>query len=452
MKFSQFDRYARYFTGAALLIALLTYWRFRGLDLSAAYAYVAQGDVIRSILFRNMLPTRSIVWDFFGLIDRVVTPHSVSLLRVVGLVLMLLDLFLLSRLVDYILGQKFWGFLAVFLVALSPFAVSAAVSGGPEAVAVALTLLFLMALYRNEYVYAGLLAGICSAANLPGLIMFLIALLDLLQNFHDRKKMVSRLLITAASFFGALSLVYLYSMSTGNAVPFSITVGGQLPAWSFTAVLALFVANAINLAGIAYLIVKRRYDVYRTHFHTIMLWITGVALCIAQPTTLNLLVALVVSMVLSVFFLQGFSALWKPGFVSADTLVFLFIVLFLFGDMYANNKFLRDELLEDSYQKNEAVNDVVAAVARSGNGAKLVSNFVPAELSVKLGRQIYEADQELLPVAGFEEAAASTIYVARRESKVETISTGCAVLLSTSFYEEGKTYFVEVVKCGKQNE
>ena len=452
MKFSQFDRYARYLTGAALLIALLTYWRFRGLDLSAAYAYVAQGDVIRSILFRNMQPARSIVWDFFGLIDRLVTPHSVNLLRGVGLVLMVLDLYLLSKLVDYILGQKFWGFLSVFLVALSPFAVSAAVAGGPEAVAVTLTLLFLMALYRNQYIYAGLLAGICFAASLPGLIMFLIALLDLLQNFQDRKKMVPRLLTTAASFFGVILLVYLYSLYSGSAMPFSIPVGGQEPVWSFTGVLPLYVANVINLAGIAYLIMKRRYDVYRTHFHAIMLWITTGALCIAQPSTLNLLVALVVSIVLSVFFLQGFSALWKSGIIPADTIVFLFIVLFLFGDLYANNRFLKDEVLEDSYQKSEAVGDVLEAVAGSGNNARLVSNFVPAELSVKLERQVYAAGEDMLPVASLESAASSTIYVARRESKVDTLTAGCRILLSTSFYESGKTYFVQVAECGEKNE
>ena len=150
MKYSQFDRYAWYLKGAALLIALLTYWRFRDLDLSAVYAYVAQGDVVHSVLLQSIDVSRSIVWDFFGLIDRFVTPHSIRLLRYAGLILIVLDLYLISVVVEYILGKKFWGFLAVFLAALSPFAIVAAVYGGTAAAASELSVLFLMALYQNQ--------------------------------------------------------------------------------------------------------------------------------------------------------------------------------------------------------------------------------------------------------------------------------------------------------------
>ncbi|OYV87154.1 MAG: hypothetical protein B7Z63_02835 [Ignavibacteriae bacterium 37-53-5] len=73
-------------------------------------------------------------------------------------------------------------------------------------------------------------------------------------------------------------------------------------------------------------------------------------------------------------------------------------------------------------------------------------------MSVKLGRQVYAAGDDMLPVVGYENTASSTIYVARRESKVDTITAGCKILLSTSFYERGKTYFVQVAECGEKNE
>jgi len=64
MRSAQFDRYAPYFRWAGMLIALLTYWRFRYISLSAVYAYVAQDAVIRSALLQPILPSRSLVWDF----------------------------------------------------------------------------------------------------------------------------------------------------------------------------------------------------------------------------------------------------------------------------------------------------------------------------------------------------------------------------------------------------
>ncbi len=450
MRFSQFDKYSRYLKGAALLIALLTYWRFRDLELPAVYSYVAQGDVVRSALFKSVFLTHSIVWDFFGLIDRFVTPHSADLLRASGLILVILSLYLLSKLEDYILGQKFWGFLTIFLAALSPFGVVSAVSGGPAAVSVALTLLFLMALYRNQYIYAGILAAVCSGANLPGLIMFLIAILDLLQNFHEKNKMLSRLLATTTGFIAVLALLYVYSSYAGNARLFSIPVGEQDMRWSVVGTLPLFIVNSLNIVGIGYLLAKRRYDVYRTHFHTLMLWITSCAMCIAQPTTLNLFVAFVVSTVIAAFFLQGFNSLWKFRLASAETFVFLFVVVSLFGDLYANNRFLSNKVLQDIYQEDEAVADVIRSVAGSDGTALLMSNFVPAELSVKLGRQVFAVDNELLAAGDLEITAPSTIYVAKRRSKQESPIAGCKSLLSTAYSESGNTFYVEVVQCGRK--
>lgn len=449
MNYSQFDRYAFYLKGAALLIALLTYWRFRDIDLSAVYAYVAQGDVVHSILFQSAATTRSVVWDFFGLIDRQIMPHSVRLLRYAGLILTVLDLYILSTLLDFMLGQKFWGFLGVFLAALSPFAVLAAISGGPGAAAAALVLLFLLALYRNQYVFAGLLAGVCFAANLPGLIMFLITILDMLQNLLDRKKIVTKLLTTVAAFLAVMALVYFYSVYSGNPRVFSLPLAERDINWTLNGVIPLLVVNVLNLAGVVYLVLHRRYDVYRTHFHTLMLWVAACALCIAQPSTVNLLVALVVSTVLSMFFLQGFNSLWQFKLVSGDTFVFVFVILFLFGDLYANNSFLGDVALQNSFQKDQTVGEVVTAVSAHPDAVRLVSNFVPAELSVKLGRQVYDVGAGVLPFGGVTESAGPVIYVAKRDSRVDRVSTGCRILLNTSLIENKKAYPIMVVECGK---
>ncbi len=448
MNYSEFDRYDWYLKGAVLLIALLTYWRFREIDISSVYAYVAQGDVVHSLLFQSVAATRSVVWDFFGLIDRFVTPNSVRFLRYAGLVFMVLDLYILSRLVDFILGQKFWGFLAVFLAALSPFAVVAAVSGSPAAVAVAVTLLFLMALYRNQYVFAGLLAAVCFAANLPGLIMFLIVILDLLQNLLERKKILMHLLAATAAFLGILTLVYLYSFYSGNPRPFSFPLGERDVAWVADGLIPLLVVNALNVSGIIYLIVKRRYDVYRTHFHTLMMWMASCALCAARPSTEILLVALTVSVVLAVFFLQGFNSLWKLKAVSGDSFVMVFVILVLFGDLYSNNIFVTNVALENSLQRNQTISDVVSTVARRPGVRRIVSNFVPAELSVKLGRKIYDVGEGVLPFGGLQEAAGPVIYIAKRGEKVDSLASGNKTLLETLLVQNRKTYSIQVVESG----
>ncbi len=452
MKYSLFDRYAWYLKGAALLIALLTYWRFRELDLSAVYAYVAQGDVIQSVLLQSVAVSRSIVWDFFGLIDRLVTPHSIKFLRYTGLVILVLDLYLLSSVVEYILGQKFWGFLGVFLGALSPFAVVAAVSGGSAATGVALMLLFIMALYRNQYVYAGILSGICFAANLPGLIMFLVTVLDLLQNLQDRKQLMTKLLTSAAGFVVVMALAFFYSVYSGNAKVFSVPVREHDLTWLVSGAVPLLVANLLNVAGMVYIIVRKRYDVYRTHFHTLMMWIASLALCIAQPTTGNLLLALTVSIILAMFFLQGFNSLWKIKLISPDTFVFLFVVVFLFGDLYSNNMFLKRIVLENTFEKNEAVGDVVNTIARQQGDASIVSNFVPAELSVKLGRKVYEVGDGILPAGNFVGHEGRVIYVARRTTNLDTLTSGCRQLSDTRLIQDDRTYFVQVVECRNEHE
>ncbi len=448
MKFSQFDRFAPYLKGAAVLIALLTYWRFHSIEISGVYAYVAQGDVIRSVVGQGIVTARSIVWDFFGLVDRMITPHEITLLRWTGLLVVIIDSYLASKLLDYILAQKFWGFLGMFLIALSPFAVVAAVSGSSAAAASALALLFLMALYRNQYVYAAMLSAVAVAANLPGLIMFLISVLDLLQNLQERKKLISRLIYTTAGFSAVLALVYLYSLYSGNGRLFSIPVVESDLKWNMDGALALVAANILNIAGIAYVVVNRRYDVYKTHFHTLMLWITTCAVCMAQPSTLNLLVALTVSTILSMFFLQGFSSLWSVRLVSADTFVFVFVVIFLFSDLYSNNTFLKNTVLSDSYQRSEAVSDVVRSVAASSPDTKVVSNFAPHELSVKLGRTVYSVEGVAVPIGGFEFSGSSVVYVAKRTSKVGDTIGRCRLMLTTSYDEGDKNYFVQVVKCG----
>lgn len=449
MKYSQFDRYAWYLKGAALLIALLTYWRFHDLNLSSVYAYVAQGDVIHSALMESVMASRSMVWDFFGLLDRYVTPHSVLLLRYAGLILVVLDLYLISRLTEFILGQKFWGFLGIFLAALSPFAVVAAVSGGPAAAAAALTLLFLMALYQNQYVYAGLIAGVCFAANLPGLILFLIAILDMLQNLEDKKKILSRLMMLSAAFLAVAALAYLYSISTETSRVFSIPISDHDMDWLVVGVAPLLIANILNAAGIVYLIMRKRWDVYRTHFHTLMVWITSLAMCAAQPTTVNFLVAFVVSTVLAVFFLQGFNSLWKFKFLSGDTFVFLFIATFLLANLYSNNSFVKDVALENSFQKDEMVGDVVGALVKGDGGASIVSNFAAAEISVKLGRKVYEVGHGVLPVGNFMETSSPILYVARRDARQDTLTAGCKVLLDAPLVESNRTYYVQVVKYRK---
>ncbi len=447
MNFGLFDRYSKYLAGAALLIALLTYWRFRAMEFPAVFAYVAQQNVVHTAMFQSLMSNRSILWDFFGQIDKMTMPHSIAFIRIAGVILLVIDFVLLYKLINFVLGQKFWGFLGVFLTALSPFSVVAAVSGGPSAIAVTVVILFIMALYRNEYVYAGILAGAAYAANLPGLIMFLIVILDLLQNLEDKKNLVKRLLSAAAGFFAIAIVVTLYSVYSGHSGIFSVPLGDTDLRWALEGMIPLMVVSVLNVAGIIYLIVKKRYDVYRTHFHILMLWVTSSALCIVLPSTLNLLFAFTVSCVLGMFFLQGFASLWKIRMVSPDTFVFVFVVLLLFGDIYSNNNYLKNVVMEDSFQRSEAVEEVAATILNVQGSSMLVSNFVPAELSVRLGRVVYAVEGEPLPVSNTIGSNYSTIFVTRRKTKVDSLSSNCKDLFTTRYMEKNRDYYVQVIEC-----
>jgi hypothetical protein len=459
MNFSSVDKYARYLVGAAILTGLLTCWRFRGIELSPVYGYVAQQDVVHSQMFGNVSEARSVVWELSGLINKMVMPHSIVLVKIFGLALIVLNLILISKVLDYMLGQRFWGFLCVFLTVLSPFSVVAAVSGGPAAIAVVITVVFLTALYKNEYIFAGILSGAAMAANLPGLIMFLIVILDLLQNLTDRKKIVLRVLSSTAGFFGVVLVLFIYSTYSGSVRILSVPVGESDLTWNFVAVVPLYIVNILNMGGIVYLLVKKRYDVYKTHFHTLMLWVTSCTLCVAQPSTMNFFVAMVVSSILSMFFLQGFASLWNLKLVPSETFVFVFVGVFLFSDLYANDKFLKDVVLTESVERTEAVNKVTAAIMSAGGDDQLVSNFSPEELSVKLGRMVLAVQGSVLPMSELIPSRENMgvperkiIYVAQRISKVDTLFLGCKSLLNANYTEDGKVHFVQVIRCENNNE
>jgi hypothetical protein len=451
MDFSWFDRYHRYLVIAALLIVLLTYWRFRELNLSEAYSYVALQNVIHPMLQQSVAGVRSTIWDFFGLLNRIFAPNSVILLRLVGLCLTVLNYFLLSKILNDILGQRFWGFLSVFLIAMSPFMVVAAVSGVSAASAATITILFLAALYKNEYVFAGILAGVAMAANLPGLIMFLITILDLLLNSIRKRRIVQGILSSAAGFFGVVLIFCLYSMFSGAERLSPIPLGRQDVPWSLIGVTPIFIADIVNIAGIVYLIATKRYDIYRTHFYLLMMWITLTAISVAQPTTTNLLTALVISTLLATYFIQGFASIWKSRLVSVETFIFLFLSLFLFADLYANNKYLQGNLLTDCREKTKEVSEVVGSIISAGGDYQIVSNFASSELSVKLMKPVVEIQGEPFPLETVEASSAKTMYVVDKSSRVDSVFIGCRLLMSGSYEVNGRDHFVEVIECEGNN-
>jgi hypothetical protein len=457
MDFSRFDKYYRYLIAVPLLIALLTYWRFREINFAEVYAYVARQDVIHPMLQQSFTGPRSIVWDFFGLLNRILIPGSIIVLRLVGFLLTVLNYFLLSKLLNDILGQRFWGFLGAFLVSLSPFMVVAAVAGVPSASSATVVILFLMAIYKNEYVFGGILSGVAVAANLPGLIMFLIMVLDLLQNSTDsrpkgdepreQEKIVQRVLYSAAGFFGVVLVVFIYSFFSG-AVRFSpIPLQEQDVPWSLLGIAPIFVVNIVDVAGVVYLLVARRYDVYRTHFHSLMLWIASGALCVVQPTATNFLVDLVVSSLLAVCFIQGFASTWGIKFLSADTFVFLFVVLFLFADIYANNKYLQDRVLKECQQTSQELDEVVASIIPVEGNSQIVSNFVPSELSVKLKKPVVEIEGQPFPIGNMNVRGARTIFVVDKISRTDSLYVGCKLLLNSACEINGADHYIEVIQC-----
>ncbi len=450
MDFSRLDKYHRYLITAGLLIVLLTYWRFRELNLSEAYAYVALQDVVHPMFQQSVAGVRSTIWDFFGLLNRMFAPNSIILLRLVGLCLTVLNYFLLTKISNDILGQRFWGFLSVFLIAMSPFMVVAAVSGVSAASAATITILFLAALYRNEYIFAGILAGVAMAASLPGLIMFLITILDLLLNSIDRRRIAQGILSSAVGFFGVVFVLCLYSMLSGAERLSPIPLGRQDVPWSLIGVAPIFMAGIVNIAGIVYLIAAKRYDIYRTHFYLLMMWLTLTSISIARPTTTNLLAAVVVSTLLATYFIQGFASIWKSRLVSVETFVFLFASLFLFADVYANNKYLQGTLLTDCQEKTKEVNEVVGSISAGGD-SQIVSNFASSELAVKLMKPVVEIQGEPFPLETVKAFSAKTIYVVDKILRGDSVFVGCRLLMSGSYEVNDRDHFVEVIECEGNN-
>ena len=445
MDFSRFEKYYRYPVVVALLIAVLTYWRFREIDLSGVYAFVAQEDVIHPVLHQSLVMPRSIVWDFFGLLDRILTLGSITVLRLTGFSLTILNCFLLSKLLNDVLGQRFWGFIGVFLIALSPFMVVGAVAGVPAASAAAIAILFMMALYRNEYVFGGILAGIAVAANLPGVIMFLITILDGLQNAAERKKTWWTLANSTAAFLGVVLVLFVYSSISGNARVSPVPLEEKFLSWPLVAVGPIFISNLVVIVGIVYRALTRRLDICRIHFHSLMLWITLGALSIARPTTTNLLAEFVVSGFLAIYFIQGFTAIWDTRLLSAESFLFIFVVVFLFADIYANNKYLEDNVLEDCHSRLKAIDEIVDSIIPAEKNAQLVSNFCVPELSVRLRSPILEIEGEPFPFENF--AGGKTIYVVDRVSKDDSLYHGCGFLLRNNYRGGGINHYIRVFQC-----
>lgn len=335
----------------------------------------------------------------------------------------------------------------MFLVSLSPYTVVGAVSGVPAASSATITILFLMALYNNEYVFGGVLSGIAVAANLPGVIMFLITILDLLQNSNDKKKILKGVLSSAAGFSAVVLVLSIYSMYSGAARVHPIPIGEQGVPWSWIGIIPLFVVNIVDVAGVIYLLVARRYDLYRTHFHALMLWLTFNALCVALPTTTNLLVALVVSAFLATYYIQGFASIWNFKMFPVEAFVFLFALFFLSADIYANNKYLQDNVLKDCQETTQEVNEIVASIIPVDENSQIISNFAPSELSVRLMKQVVEIQGEPFPLEGLNIYGARTIYVVDRISKLDSLYQGCKLLMKGSYEAAGRNHFIEVIQC-----
>ena len=448
MEFSNLDRYSRYLTAVAIAVALLTFWRFRNMEFATVYTYVAHQSVIHSNLFDNLSSERSLVWDFFGLIDRMATPGSIDLLRLAGLVLSVVDFVLVALMLDIVLGQKVWGFLIVFLLSLSPPAVVSAVTGGPAAAAAAIVVLYMVALYRNEYMFAGLLSAVGFASSLPGLVMFLIVVLDLLQNSRDTRNIMRTLVVSAIAFFAVAMAVFAYKLYAGEPGFATVPVGDRDLDWNRIGMIPLYMSVLFNLIGVTYLIVKRRYDVYRSHFHAFMMWITMCAMSMVHPNTLNIFSASAISLAITGFFLQGFASLWKVRFISAGTFVVLIAVLFLSADMLINGKYLSDEVQNDSFQTNLVADQVSVLIQPMDTVSNVMTNFAPAELAFKIGRPVREVESDFLPVEGIPAAVGPSLYVVDSGTRLDTTAVGCRALFTTTFSRNGKNRFVQVIDCG----
>ena len=428
------------------------------MNVSTVYAYVAQENLILSIFQQSLYSVRSTVWDFFGLLDRFLFPNSIVLLRLVGVCLAALNFFLISRLLNALLGQRIWGFFGAFLISISSFMVVGAVTGSPAESSATIIILFLIALYKNQYVYAGLLSGVAVAAHLPGFIFFLIAILDLLQNSKDKQRILQTIIYASGAFFFVLILVLVYSKYSGTARLVTFPLSEPELTWSLIGAAPLLFVNLINFVGVIYLIVARRFDAYRNHFHAVMLWLTCGTLSIVQPLTSNLLAAFIVSSILAIGFIQSFAATWNSRLLPTETIVFFFALIFLSTDIFANDRFLKDQVLGDCRERTRAVEEVVAMVDQDANTLQVVTNFAPSELSVKLGRSVvsFFPESELgkaepLLLGGLNPIDPNTIYIVDKTSKIDTAIHGCKMLMRGSYQVGGTEHFVEVLRTEGKN-
>ena len=445
MNITRFDKYYRYFIFVPLLIALLTYWRFRGLEIAGAYSYVAQENVLHPLLQRANQAPASIVWNFFGVVDRMIFPRSIDLLRILGLILVVVNYFLLAKLMNDVLGRRVWGFLCVFVVSLSPFLIISAVAGLPAAAAETVVLLFLIALYNNRYVLAGLLSAVALTANLAGFILFLIAILDLIQNATQKRRMLSSVLYSSTAFFGVAALIFAYSVYTGTMFPAIPVTHPEFP-WPPVAFAGFGIADTLVVGGIIYILSLRRFNIYKSHFHLFMVWLALSASCLVQPSTTNLIVTFVVSSILGTFFLQGFAALWSGRVFPVETTAFLFVLTFLFTDVFANNEFLQNRLLVNCKAEADAVTDVVDALSNLPSNIGIVSNFVPAEISVKLSRQVLGIEGEPIAGEGSVLRQSGTVFIVDSDSKSYIALPGSRLLNQDSYMIDGKVHYVKVIK------
>lgn len=452
MNYSNFDKYRFIMLTAAILVALLTYWRYWSIDPASTFDYVAQGSVVKSIFSMQSIDHRPLLWDFFGVVERMIDDGSIYLLKTFSIILVVINLLVIFKLVSFLLDQRFWGFIALFLFGLTPPCVAAAVSGGPEAASLTIMLLFLYSLYRNQYLIAAMLSGIALTINLPGVIFFIVVIFDILQNVKDQKKIFSFLIWVPLIFFGFLGIVYFYESMIGTfnlaVIPFRLSDFK----WNLLGTLPLFLTNALNIVGIAYLIRHRRYDVYIKHFHLLMLWLAFGSFAIASPTTVNVLNSLAVSLILFLFFLQGLPLVWQLQSASTELFVVGFVILFLSFNLLGNNYFLHDQVLPEAMSRKEAVREVVSSVKSVRGVTRILSNFVPGEIAVKLGENVYAVGGSVIPARVALQGEGKIIYIVEKPIGSEVRDVPCKSILSTMYFSESGDRTIKVFVCEEGNE
>lgn len=452
MNYHNFDRYKYIMISAALAVALLTYWRYRAIDPASTFDYVAQESVVWNSFSLQSSAHNPVLWNFFGIVNKIIDSKSIVVLKVFSLFISVINLLMLFKLVSFLLIERFWGFIGLFLFSLSPPAVVSAVSGGPEAAALSVTLLFLYSLYQNNYLIAALLSVTALTINLPGIIYFLIVIFDILQNVQDKKKVISLLSWTALIFFGFTAILFWYGNISSSfvlaMVPFSLTDFK----WNLIGLMPVILTNVLNVAGIIYLIKQQRQDVYIKHFPLLMLWLNFCAFAVAFPSSINMLNALAVSLILFLFFLQGFPLVLRFTNAMTELFVIGFVILFLSFDLMGNNHFLHDQVLSDIESREEAVKEVVSSVNSATNVGIVMSNFVPSELSVRLGRTIYAAGASVIPTGITVQNGKKIIYIVNRKFGSGTEEIPCRCILSTMYFSENSNHKIEVFVCEGRNE